>query len=195
MKSLISNLRPTLATLLLFTLLLGGVYPLVTTGILTLGFKAQSEGSLIRSSDGEVIGSKLIGQTFSQPQYLWGRLSATGPAPYNAGASSGSNYGVNNPALIDAVKGRITALKAADPANTAPIPVDLVTASGSGLDPEISPAAAAYQVARIAKARHMPEALVKAAIAKSTKGRTLGILGEPRVNVLEVNLRLDGQKI
>ncbi len=195
MKSLISNLRPTLATLVLFSVLLGGVYPLVTTGIIGLGFKAQAEGSLGHNAKGEVIGSKLIGQNFTQPQYMWGRLSATGPAPYNAGASSGSNYGSNNPALMDAIKGRIAALRSADPTHTAPIPVDLVTASASGLDPEISPAAAAYQVPRIARARHIPEAAVKAAIAQSTKDRTFGMLGEARVNVLEVNLRLDGQKI
>ncbi len=142
---------------------------------------------------GQVIGSALIGQSFSQPQYLWGRLSATGPAPYNAGASSGSNLGVNNPALIDAAKGRIDALKATTPVPAQAIPVDLVTASASGLDPDISPAAAAYQIPRIASARHVPEATVAAAVAKSTRGRTFGVLGEPRVNVLAVNLRLDGR--
>jgi len=194
MKSFIANLQPTLVTLLLFTILLGFVYPLATTAILSTGFRSQSEGSLLHDAKGQIIGSSLIGQNFSQPKYLWGRLSATGPAPYNAASSSGSNFGVNNPALLQAVQGRIDALKAADPGNKAKIPVDLVTASASGLDPEISPAAAAYQVGRIAKARHISEASVSAAIAKSTQSRTLGVLGEARVNVLDVNLRLDGQK-
>ncbi|CAM3170696.1 potassium-transporting ATPase subunit KdpC [Asticcacaulis taihuensis] len=193
MKSLLSTLRPAIGTTVLLTVLLGGVYPMVTTGILQLGFKAQAQGSLIRDSDGKVIGSRLIGQNFDQPQYLWGRLSATGTAPYNGGASSGSNLGANNPALMDAVKGRIEALQKADPLNARPIPVDLVTASGSGLDPEISPAAADYQVGRIAQARGIGAAVVKSAIAKSTRQRDLGVLGEPRVNVLEVNLRLDGK--
>ncbi|WP_443751249.1 potassium-transporting ATPase subunit KdpC [Asticcacaulis solisilvae] len=192
MKTLVSSLRPAIVSTLLLTLLLGGVYPALTTLILKVGFPHQAEGSLIRDH-GHVIGSTLIGQTFDKPEYLWGRLSATATAPYNAGASSGSNLGVNNPALIDAVKGRIKALKDADPSNTAAIPVDLVTASGSGLDPEISPAAAAYQVHRIATARHVAEDVVRAAITRSTRGRDLGVLGEPRVNVLEVNLRLDGK--
>ncbi len=192
MKTLVSALRPSIVGMLLLTLLLGGVYPALTTLILKIGFPHQAEGSLIRDQ-GHVIGSTLIGQNFDKPEYLWGRLSATATAPYNAGASSGSNLGVNNPALLDAVKGRIKALKDADLANTAPIPVDLVTASGSGLDPEISPAAAEYQVHRIAIARHMAEDAVRTAIAKSTSQRDLGVLGEPRVNVLEVNLRLDGK--
>lgn len=193
MKSLLSTLRPAIGTTVLLTVVLGGVYPLVTTGILQLGFKAQAQGSLIRDESGRVIGSRLIGQNFDQPQYLWGRLSATGTAPYNAGGSSGSNLGVNNPALMEAVNGRIDALQKADPLNARPIPVDLVTASGSGLDPEISPAAADYQVGRIAQARGIGAAVVKSAIAKSTRQRDLGVLGEPRVNVLEVNLRLDGK--
>ncbi len=193
MKSLLSTLRPAIGTTVLLTVLLGGVYPLVTTGILQLGFKAQAQGSLIKDADGKIIGSRLIGQNFDQPKYLWGRLSATGTAPYNAGASSGSNLGSNNPALLDAVKGRIDALQKVDPLNAKPIPVDLVTASGSGLDPEISPAAAAYQVGRIAQARGIGEEAVKSAITRSTRGRDLGVLGEPRVNVLEVNLRLDGK--
>jgi K+-transporting ATPase ATPase C chain len=191
-KSLASSIRPALVSTLLLTVLLGGVYPALTTLILKIGFPHQADGSLIRDH-GQVIGSTLIGQNFDKPEYLWGRLSATGPVPYNAGASSGSNLGVNNPALMDAVKARLKALKAADPANTAPVPVDLVTASASGLDPEISPAAAEYQVRRIANTRHIDEAIVRAAIAHSTKGRTLGVLGEARVNVLEVNLRLDGK--
>lgn len=194
MVNLLKQVQNSVVALLLFTLLLGGVYPLVTTGILQTAFHRQAEGSLVRDSKGQVIGSSLIGQKFDKPEYLWGRLSATATSPYNAGASSGSNLGVNNPALLDQVKGRIDALKAADPAQTAPIPVDLVTASGSGLDPEISPAAAAYQVHRIAQARGMSEDGVRDAIAKSTRGRTFGFLGEPRVNVLEVNLRLDGKQ-
>lgn len=192
MNAYLSTLRPALVSTALLTVLLGGVYPAATTAVLNLGFHDQAQGSLIRGPAGQIVGSKLIGQTFDQPRYLWGRLSATGPAPYNAGASSGSNFGANNPALLTAVKARITALKGADPGNKALIPVDLVTASGSGLDPEISPAAAAYQVDRIAKARAVSPEVVRAAIAKSTKGRAFGILGEPRVNVLEVNLRLDG---
>jgi K+-transporting ATPase ATPase C chain len=192
MNAYISTLRPALVATMLFTVLLGGVYPAVTTAVLQLGFHKQAQGSLIRDPSGRIVGSKLIGQNFDQSRYLWGRLSATSPTSYNAGASSGSNFGVNNPALLAMVKTRIAALKAVDPDNRALIPVDLVTASGSGLDPEISPAAAAYQVARIARARAVSPQTVRDAIAKSTKGRTFGILGEPRVNVLEVNLRLDG---
>jgi K+-transporting ATPase ATPase C chain len=193
MNALIASIRPTLATLLLFTLLLGGLYPLASTGIIATAFPAQAEGSLIHDDKGQIIGSRLIGQTFDKPQYVWGRLSATSPGPYNAGASGGSNFGVNNPALLDAVKGRLKALHDADPANTQPVPVDLVTASASGLDPEISPAAAYYQAARVARARHISVDAVNAAIAASTKGRTFGVLGESRVNVLELNLRLDGK--
>jgi K+-transporting ATPase ATPase C chain len=192
MNAYLSTFRPALVSMALLTVLLGGVYPAATTALLSFSFRDQAQGSLIRSSTGQVIGSKLIGQNFDQPRYLWGRLSATSPTPYNAGASSGSNFGANNPALLVAVKARIAALKAADPDNKALIPVDLVTASGSGLDPEISPAAADYQVGRIAKARAISPDAVRVAIAKSTKGRTFGILGEARVNVLEVNLRLDG---
>jgi K+-transporting ATPase ATPase C chain len=172
---------------------MGGVYPAVVTAIGKVAFPAQAEGSLIRDDQGHAIGSRLIGQNFDKPQYVWGRLSATSPGPYNAGASSGSNFGVNNPALLDAVKGRLKALHDADPDNTKPVPVDLVTASGSGLDPEISPAAAYYQAARVARARHMSVDSVNTQIAASTKGRTFGVLGEPRVNVLELNLRLDGK--
>ena len=149
MNSFLSTLRPTVLTLFLFTLLLGGAYPGLVTLINGFAFPQQSGGSLIHDANGKVLGSRLIGQNFDKPQYLWGRLSATSPGPYNGAGSSGSNFGVNNPALLDAVKGRIKALHAADPSNSAPIPVDLVTASASGLDPEISPAAADYQVARI----------------------------------------------
>ncbi len=193
MTYLFKQAQATIVSLLLFTLLLGVAYPLLVMAITQTAFPALAEGSLIRDGRGRVAGSRWIGQTFTQPKYLWGRLSATGPAPYNAAASSGSNLGVNNPALIDAVKARISALKSGDPHQTRPIPVDLVTASASGLDPDISPAAAAWQMPRIAAARHLPEATVADAIARSTEGRTFGILGEPRVNVLEVNLRLDGQ--
>jgi len=192
MTSYLSTLRPAVVSTVLLTVLFGGVYPAVTTGILQLGFHAQAEGSLVHDGAGRITGSTLIGQAFDKPGYLWGRLSATSPSPYNAGASSGSNLGANNPALLDAVKGRIKALRDADPENSAPVPVDLVTASGSGLDPEISPAAAEYQVRRIAVARGLSLATVRGIVARSTKGRTFGILGEPRVNVLEVNRRLDG---
>ena len=187
MTNFFKQAQATIVSLLFFTFLLGGIYPLLTLAIAQTAFHAQAEGSLIHDGKGRVIGSRLIGQNFSEVKYLWGRLSATGPAPYNASASSGSNLGVNNPAM-DAVKSRIDALN-----STKPVPVDLVTASGSGLDPEISPAAAAYQISRIAAARRIDTSVVTAAIASSTKGRTFGILGEPRVNVLEVNLRLDGK--
>ncbi len=193
MNSIVSSLRPAIMSTALLTILFGGLYPALTTAILQFGFHDRAEGSLVKDDKGQVIGSRLIGQAFDKPQYMWGRLSATGTAPYNAGASSGSNFGVNNPALLDAVKGRIKALHDADPANTQPIPVDLVTASASGLDPEISPAAAYYQVHRIAAARHISDDSVRAAINSSTHGRDLGVLGETRVNVLEVNLRLDGK--
>jgi K+-transporting ATPase ATPase C chain len=187
MVNFFRQVQATAVALLVFTILLGGLYPLMTTAIVQSAFSHQANGSLIRDQ-GQVIGSELIGQNFTKPGYLWGRLSATSPGPYNAGASSGSNLGVNNPAFLENAKGRIAAL-----GGTTPVPVDLVTASGSGLDPEISPAAAEYQVARIATARNMDPGDVRHAIARSTKGRTFGILGEPRVNVLEVNLRLDGK--
>jgi K+-transporting ATPase KdpC subunit len=185
-----SQLRPAVLLLILFTLITGFLYPLAVTGIAQLVFPHQANGSLIVRS-GQVTGSSLIGQSFDNPKYFWGRLSATSGFPYNAAASSGSNLGPLNPALIAAVQTRITALHAADPGNTQPIPVDLVTASGSGLDPDISIAAALYQVPRVAKARGMTEGAVIALVDEHTEGRQLGFLGEPRVNVLQLNLALD----
>jgi potassium-transporting ATPase KdpC subunit len=185
-----AQIRPALMVILIFTLLTGVIYPLVVTGVAQLVFPSQANGSLI-TNNGKVSGSGLIGQQFDDPKYFWGRLSATGPYPYNAAASSGSNIGPTNPALLDEVKARIAALKAADPTNTLPIPVDLVTSSGSGLDPNISVAAALYQVPRIARIRGLNEAVVTALVNQFTQGRTLGFLGEPRVNVLKLNLALD----
>ncbi len=206
---MLKQLRPAIAALIVLTIIIGVIYPLVVTGIAQLVFPAQANGSLI-VRDGQVQGSALIGQNFDDLKYFWGRLSATGPFPYNSAASSGSNYGPLNPALIgdgsDAfkdgdgnpitgiVKARIDALKAADPSNTRPIPVDLVTASGSGLDPHISPAAAEFQVRRVATARGLDEAQVRQLVAQHTEGRTLGLLGEPRVNVLQLNLALDAMQ-
>ena len=188
-----NQIRPALMLLLIFTVLTGLLYPLVVTGIAQLVFPAQANGSLI-VENGQTLGSKLIGQPFDDPKYFWGRLSATGPYPYNAAASSGSNLGPTNPALLEAVKARIAALKAADPTNIQPIPVDLVTASASGLDPDISIAAALYQLPRVAKARGLSESAVRTLVDQYTHGRQLGFLGEPRVNVLELNLALDGIK-
>jgi len=184
------QIRPALILLLIFTILTGLIYPLVVTGIAQAIFPRQANGSLILNH-GEVAGSALIGQAFDDPKYFWGRLSATGPYPYNAAASSGSNYGPSNPALLEAAKTRIAALKAADPGNTQPIPVDLVTASGSGLDPDISVAAAFYQIPRVARVRGMSESALRLMVEKHTTGRQFGFLGEPRVNVLELNLALD----
>jgi len=187
-----SELRPALSVFLLLTLLTGVVYPLVVTGIGQAVFSHQANGSVIESGD-RARGSKLLGQPFSSRGYFWSRPSATGPQPYNGAASSGSNQGPLNPALQSAVQDRIAALRAADPGNTAPIPVDLVTASGSGLDPHVSPAAAEYQVARVARARQLSGDDVRKLVQQATAGRTLGFLGEPRVNVLELNLLLDAQ--
>ena len=188
-----SQVRPALILLLVFTVLTGLVYPLMVTGMAQLVFPAQANGSLI-VRNGQTVGSTLIGQPFDDPKYFWGRLSATGLYPYNAAASSGSNLGPTNPALLDKVKARIATLKAADPSNTQPIPVDLVTSSGSGLDPNISVAAALYQLPRVAKIRGMSESAVRVLVDQYTQGRQLGFLGEPRVNVLELNLALDGIK-
>ncbi len=193
MKTILSTIRPTITMLLLFTLLFGGVYPMVSTLALQTLFAPQAHASLINGKEGAVLGSQLIGQPFSEPQYFWGRLSATTPMPYNAASSSGSNLGAANPALLDAVKARIAALKAADASNDAPIPVDLVTASGSGLDPDISLAAAHYQLARVAKARGIDPNTIQPLVQRFTMPRQLGVLGEPRVNVLMLNLALDGK--
>jgi potassium-transporting ATPase KdpC subunit len=198
MTDIMKQFRPALVALIALTIITGVIYPLVVTGIAQVVFPFQANGSILRNASGQPIGSELIGQQFDHPKYFWGRMSATVPVPYTAfnadklTGSSGSNYGPLNPALRDAVQARIDALKAADPSNTLPIPVDLVTASGSGLDPQISPAAAEYQVSRIATARGLDAEKVRELVAQHTEGRTLGFLGEPRVNVLELNLALDG---
>jgi K+-transporting ATPase ATPase C chain len=189
-------LRPALSLLVLLTLITGVLYPFAVTTISQTIFAEQAAGSLIRNNE-TIVGSKLIGQNFSAPQYFWGRLSATSPYPYNAAASSGSNLGPLNSVLTDNVKARIDALHAADPHSVsdkhsnAPIPVDLVTASASGLDPHISPAAANYQIARVAQARHLDRTTVEKLVAENTEGRQWGVLGERRVNVLELNMALD----
>jgi potassium-transporting ATPase KdpC subunit len=188
-----SIVRPALVVFAVLTVLTGLAYPLVVTGIGQAAFPEQAAGSQILR-DGKAVGSSLIGQNFSDPKYVWGRPSATGPMPNNATASSGSNLGPLNPALADAVKGRIEALRAADPGNTATVPVDLVTASGSGLDPHISVAGAQFQAARVAKARNLPLPQVQQLIGKHIEGRLFGFLGEPRVNVLQLNLSLDAAR-
>jgi K+-transporting ATPase ATPase C chain len=185
-------LRPALTLFVVLSLITGLAYPLLVTGIAQTAFADAANGSLIEH-DGKVIGSRLIGQPFSDPKHFWSRPSATGPMAYNASGSSGSNLGPLNPALADAVKARIEALRAADPGNTAPVPVDLITASGSGLDPHISRGAADYQAARVAKARGLPEAQVRALIDQYNEGPWLGLIGEARVNVLALNLALDAQ--
>ncbi|WP_029527423.1 potassium-transporting ATPase subunit KdpC [Polaromonas glacialis] len=186
-------LRPALVLFLLLTLLTGVAYPLAVTGAARLLFPDQAAGSLILR-DGKPVGSALIGQNFTDPGHFWGRPSATGPMPYNASASGGSNLGPLNPALVDAVKGRIDALRAADPGNAGPVPVDLVTASASGLDPHISPAAAGYQAARVARVRGLPLEKVQQLVTQETETPLFGLLGEPRVHVLRLNLALDALK-
>lgn len=190
-KHMRAQLRIGVVTLALFTLLTGLAYPMAVTGIAQLIFPRQANGSLIER-DARVVGSELIGQSFTDPKYFWGRLSATAPFPYNAAASSGSNLGPANPALEEAVRARIEALQSADPGNVSPVPVDLVTASASGLDPHISVAAALYQVPRVARVRSLSEEQVRLLVEQYTQGRQLGFLGEPRVNVLKLNLALDG---
>jgi K+-transporting ATPase ATPase C chain len=184
-------LRPALVVFVVLSAITGLLYPYATTGVSQALFPHQANGSLIEG-DGRVLGSSLIGQPFSSPRYFWGRLSATAPMPYNGAASGGSNLGPRNPALADAAQARIDALHAADPGNTAPIPVDLVSASGSGLDPDISVAAADYQLARVAKARDMTTLEVAKRVQAHTHRPFLGLLGEPVVNVLALNLDLDG---
>jgi len=186
-------LRPAVTLFVLLSLVTGIAYPLVVTGIAKTLFTSAASGSLAER-DGKPVGSMLIGQSFTGAQYFWGRPSATGPYPNNAAASGGSNLGPLNPALADAVKTRIAALKQADPSNTKPVPVDLVTASASGLDPHISPAAAEYQVERVAKTRNLPPKQVRDLVARHTDGRQLGLFGELRVNVLALNLALDAMK-
>jgi potassium-transporting ATPase KdpC subunit len=187
------QLRPALVMLSLLTVLTGLVYPLGFTALAQLFFSAPANGSLI-IEQGRPVGSNLIGQPFDDPGYFWGRLSATTPAPYTASASSGSNFGPLSDGLRDAVKARVDALRAADPGNDAPIPVDLVTSSASGLDPHITPAAARYQASRVARVRGMPPAEVGALVDRHTEGRKFGILGEPRVNVLALNRALDARR-
>ena len=184
------QLRPALTLFVALSLLAGLVYPLAVTGVAQLAFADRANGSLIVRDD-RVIGSELIGQSFADPKHFWSRPSATSPMPYNAANSGGSNLGPTNPALADAVKARIAALREADPGNTAPVPVDLVTASASGLDPHISRAAADYQAARVARARALPESRVRELIAQHTEGPALGFIGAPRVQVLRLNLALD----
>jgi K+-transporting ATPase ATPase C chain len=185
-----SLLRPALTLFLLLSLVTGVAYPLLITGVAQAAFPEAANGSLI-VENGRSVGSALIGQSFRAPGHFWGRPSATGPMPYNAANSAGSNLAPTAPALVDAVQARVDALRAADPGNTAPVPVDLVTASASGLDPHISRAAADYQVARVARVRGLPLAQVAALVEAQTEGRWLGLLGEPRVNVLKLNLALD----
>ena len=190
---MLTHFRPAVVLLALLSLVTGVAYPLVVTGISQLAFHDAANGSLITQS-GNPVGSRLIGQPFADPKHFWSRPSGTSPSPYNAASSSGTNQGPTNPAFIEAVSARIKALKDADPDNELPIPVDLVTASASGLDPHISPAAAQYQVARVARERKLGPAKVRDLVAKHTEGRQLGFLGEPRVNVLELNLALDAMR-
>src|SRR5471032_3448310 len=187
-----SHIRPAVVLFGALTLICGVLYPLAVTGIGSVAFPAQAAGSIVEVG-GKPVGSSLIGQSFSSPKYFWGRPSATGPMPNNANNSSGSNLGPNNSAQIDAVKGRVAALRDADPGNDAPVPVDLVTASASGLDPEISVAAAMYQAHRIAVVRHLEVAAVRSMIEEKRQAQYFGFFGEPRVNVLALNLALDAE--
>lgn len=189
-----SQLRPALTLFVMLTLLTGIAYPLLVTGVGQALFRDNANGSVI-VSEGKASGSRWLGQPFSSPKYFWSRPSATAPHPYNGAASSGSNQGPLNPALAAAVRDRIAALRAIDPDNHAPVPVDLVTASASGLDPHISPAAAEYQLARVARERQRPEAEIRKLVRQASEGRAFGILGEPRVNVLKLNLLLDAQPV
>ena len=191
---MLTHIRPALSLLVVMTAITGAAYPALITGIAQAVMPGPANGSMIDASGksgGKVAGSRLIGQPFSDPKHFWGRPSATSPYAYNAGASSGANQGPTNPALTDAVTERIKTLRAADPGNPAAVPVDLVTASASGLDPHISPAAADYQVTRVARERKLDAAKVRELVAQATEGRQLGVLGEPRVNVLQLNLALD----
>ncbi len=185
-----AHLRPCLVMFVLLTLLTGVAYPAIVTLFAQLVFPEQANGSVVKH-DGKPVGSALIGQAFDDPSYFWGRPSATGPTPYNSASSSGSNLGPTNPALLESIKTRVEAIRAAHPEHAGPVPVDLVTASASGLDPHISPAAAEYQVARIAKARMLSIEHVRKLVARNYEGRTWGVLGEPRVNVLKLNLALN----
>jgi potassium-transporting ATPase KdpC subunit len=186
----LKSLRTSVITVVLFTILTGVIYPFLVTGIAQLIFPGKANGSLLKK-DGKLVGSELIGQPFSNPKYFWGRPSATSPFAYNAGATTGSNYGPLNPALADGAKKRIQDLRNADSLNLRPIPIDLVTASGSGLDPHISVSAALFQIGRVARTRNLSEAQIRAIVDQSTEGRQLGFLGESRVNVLKLNLALD----
>jgi len=187
---MLKEFRPALILLMALSILTGMLYPALVTGVAKVAFANASDGSLLES-DGRIVGSRLIGQHFSDPKHFWGRPSATSPMPYNAASSGGSNQGPLNPALADAVKERIKSLKSSDPTQTSPIPIDLVTTSASGLDPHISVAAALWQVPRIARERHLSEQEVRTVVNAQTEGRQLGFLGEPRVNVLALNLHLD----
>ena len=189
---MLTHVRPAVVSLALFTAITGVLYPGAVTVVAQLVFPHQAAGSLVVEG-GKTVGSSLIGQPFDDPKYFWGRPSATSPYGYNAASSSGSNLSPTNPDQVKTVQGRVDALRVADPGNTAPVPVDLVTASGSGLDPDISPAAALYQVGRVARARKLDEAVVRDLVARFTEHRQLGFLGEPRVNVLRLNLALDRQ--
>ncbi|HWX70729.1 MAG TPA: potassium-transporting ATPase subunit KdpC [Steroidobacteraceae bacterium] len=192
-STFLASIRPALVLFLLLTMVTGLLYPLLVTVAAQVLFPSRAAGSLLMR-DGRAVGSRLIGQSFGDPRYFWSRPSATAPQPYNGTASTGSSLGPLNPTLLDAAKARVAALRAADPGNDAPVPIDLVTASGSGLDPEISLAAANYQAARVARARGLALERVQALIAQHTEGRLLGVLGEPRVDVLELNLALDALK-